>query len=251
MMNRKHIIAAALAGASLMGMNTASADACTSLAGCNRGVDNAREVIQVSPRCIGGAPSLRCDRGAPVVYTPSDSDNDGVNDGADRCPGTAAGVAVNAEGCPLDTDADGVADYSDRCPGTAQGVAVDATGCEIQAAVIDAPTVRVLSGVNFNLASAKLTSNARAILNGVADTLKSSNFVSAEIAGHTDSQGTNENNQALSQRRAEAVVAYLSSRGVDSSKLTAVGYGESQPVATNSTRAGKAQNRRVELIVTE
>ena len=84
-----------------------------------------------------------------------------------------------------------------------------------------------------------------------ADTLNANPGVAVEIAGHTDSDGDAEYNQDLSDRRANAVRDYLISRGVSGSRLSAAGYGESQPVADNATVEGKAQNRRVELRISQ
>lgn len=105
----------------------------------------------------------------------------------------------------------------------------------------------VLRGVNFDFDSARIRPDAAAILDAAADTLKENPDVQIEVAGHTDSIGTDAYNRGLSQRRARAVVDALVQRGVDAARLSAQGYGESQPVANNSTADGRAQNRRVEL----
>lgn len=169
---------------------------------------------------------------------PLDSDGDGVPDYRDQCPGTPAGVEVDARGCPLDSDGDGVPDYRDQCPDTPAGVEVNALGC---------PESLVLRDVNFEFDSAQLTPNAQQVLNGVAERLVNNPDVRVSIEGHTDSRGSAEYNQNLSQRRAESVAAYLSQRGVQSNRMRAVGYGEERPVASNDTDDGRAQNRRVEL----
>ena len=108
-----------------------------------------------------------------------------------------------------------------------------------------------LSGIYFHTDSAELKSESIAVLNATADTLNANPGVGVEIAGHTDSQGDAAYNQGLSQRRAEAVRSYLTSRGVDNSRLSSAGYGESQPVADNSTSEGRAKNRRVELRISK
>ncbi|MCC5904195.1 MAG: OmpA family protein [Halomonas sp.] len=169
---------------------------------------------------------------------PLDSDGDGVPDYRDQCPGTPAGVEVDARGCPLDSDGDGVPDYRDQCPDTPAGVAVNALGC---------PESLVLRDVNFEFDSAQLTSNAQQVLNGIAERLVNNPDVRVSIEGHTDSRGSAQYNQNLSQRRAESVAAYLSQRGVATNRMRAIGYGEARPVASNDTDAGRAQNRRVEL----
>lgn len=169
---------------------------------------------------------------------PLDSDGDGVPDYRDQCPGTPAGVEVDANGCPLDSDNDGVPDYRDQCPNTPAGVEVNALGC---------PESLVLRDVNFEFDSAQLTGPAQQVLNGVAERLVSNPDVRVSIEGHTDSQGSAEYNQRLSQERAQSVANYLASRGVSSSNMRAVGYGEEQPIASNDTDEGRAQNRRVEL----
>ncbi|MFI0471097.1 OmpA family protein [Halomonas sp. HMF6819] len=169
---------------------------------------------------------------------PLDSDNDGVPDYRDQCPGTPAGVQVDAVGCPLDSDNDGVPDYRDQCPNTPAGVEVNALGCEESV---------VLQNVNFEFDSARLTPGAEQVLNGVAERLVSNQGVRVSIAGHTDSVGSNQYNMQLSQERAESVARYLNQRGVPASDMRAVGYGEERPIATNDTDAGRAQNRRVEL----
>ncbi|TDO13921.1 MULTISPECIES: OmpA family protein [Halomonas] len=174
----------------------------------------------------------------PVPPAPRDTDGDGVNDANDQCPGTPAGVAVNAVGCPLDSDGDGVADYQDQCPGTPAGAEVNALGC-----VQDL----VLRDVNFEFDSATLTMGAEQILDGVAEKLRANRNVRVRIEGHTDSLGSEAYNLDLSQRRAESVADYLGRQGVDMERMRTIGYGESQPVATNDTDAGRAMNRRVEL----
>lgn len=169
---------------------------------------------------------------------PLDSDGDGVPDYRDQCPGTPAGVEVDAVGCPLDSDNDGVPDYRDQCPNTPAGTEVNALGC---------PDSVVLNDVNFEFDSAELTANARNILNGVAERLVNNPDVRVSIEGHTDSRGSAEYNKDLSQRRAESVTTYLAQRGVGANRMRAVGYGEERPIASNETDQGRAQNRRVEL----
>ncbi len=186
--------------------------------------------------CPNTAPGATVDaRGCEL-----DSDGDGVVNSKDKCPNTPAGAPVDADGCELDSDGDGVVDRLDQCPNTAKGVPVDIRGCEIK-------DVIRLQGVNFETNSDRLLPTASQILNDAAETLKRNPSLQVEVAGHTDSDGAAAYNQGLSERRARTVMDYLISRGVDESKLSYRGYGESQPIADNATRAGKAENRRVEL----
>ena len=107
--------------------------------------------------------------------------------------------------------------------------------------------VIILKGVNFALNSAELTSQSKIILNKEIMKLKEDPNIKVQVAGHTDSAGSDAYNQKLSEHRAQAVVDYLISKGVDPNRLKAVGYGESKPIASNATEAGQAKNRRVEL----
>lgn len=199
-----------------------------------------------------------------------DSDGDGVKDSADDCPNTPAGVRVNARGCALDSDGDGVPDGTDQCPNTPRGAKVDATGCELDSdgdGVVDRldecpgtpPDTPVdskgcelegdyvLEGVNFQTNSDRLQAGATAVLDDVVRTLKRYPDIRFEVAGHTDSDGAAEYNQGLSARRAQTVHDYLAANGIAVNRMTVRGYGETQPIADNTTREGKAQNRRVAL----
>ena len=169
-----------------------------------------------------------------------DGDADGVADNADACPNTPAGALVDVKGCSIDDDRDGVVNSADRCPNTPAGTQVDYNGCELK-------DVLVLEGVNFKLNSSELMSSSRSILNKATGTLAQYPNIVVEVAGHTDSTGKNSYNQWLSQKRAETVMKYLSNRGISSSRMTARGYGETSPVASNGDRAGRAKNRRVEF----
>ncbi len=203
-----------------------------------------------------------------------DSDGDGVKDSKDKCPGTPAGVSVNADGCPMDSDGDGVADDKDKCPGTPAGAKVDANGCELDGdndGVVDrldecpnsAPGVQVdikgceikeeiaLQGVNFESNSDRLLPGATSVLDDAVSTLKKNPTIKFEVAGHTDSDGAAEYNEGLSARRGTTVHDYLASNGIAEDRMTVRGYGEAQPIADNSTAAGKAQNRRVVLRITD
>ncbi len=171
---------------------------------------------------------------------PKDSDGDGVADYLDRCPGTPAGAPVDSNGCPKDSDGDGIADYLDKCPGTASGIKVDNKGCELKGRI-------QLRGVNFGNNSAQLTAASSAVLDDMAATLKRYPDQKVEVAGHTDSSGARSYNVMLSKRRAESVRQYLIGKGVAAGNLTARGYGPDSPIASNKTRDGRAQNRRVEL----
>ncbi len=169
-----------------------------------------------------------------------DSDGDGVPDSRDRCPGTPAGAKVDQYGCELDSDGDGVVDSMDRCPNTPKGVPVDTNGCELAAEF-------KLDGVNFEFDSAKITADSTAKLDDVVKIITRNPDVKVEIAGHTDSQGNDEYNMGLSERRAKAVEDYLIAHGAKDANMTVKGYGETQPVADNGTNEGRAANRRVEF----
>jgi len=107
----------------------------------------------------------------------------------------------------------------------------------------------ILEGVTFATNSAVLTESSKPILNDAAKGLRQDPKLVVEIQGHTDSTGSPGYNLGLSQRRAESVREYLISQGVSASQLTAKGYGQTQPIASNSTAAGRAQNRRVVMHV--
>jgi OmpA-OmpF porin, OOP family len=171
---------------------------------------------------------------------PRDSDGDGVTDDRDQCPNTVRGAPVDARGCELDSDKDGVVNRLDECPDTSAGVRVDVKGCEIREVIR-------LPGVTFETNSDRLLPGAEQVLADAAATLRMNRDLVIEVAGHTDSDGSAEYNEGLSERRAETVRDYLIRLGADSANLTARGYGESQPVADNTTAEGKARNRRVEL----
>jgi len=141
---------------------------------------------------------------------------------------------------PPDGDGDGVPDPYDFCKNTPPGAQVNECGCAIG-------EVLQLRGVKFEFDSARLTANAQAILDSIAKTVMHYDAVEAEIAGHTDSLGDGGYNQSLSEERARVVRDYLVVRGVAAGRLTAAGYGESDPIADNDTEEGRERNRRVEL----
>jgi outer membrane protein OmpA-like peptidoglycan-associated protein len=178
---------------------------------------------------------------------PVDSDRDGVADGIDKCPNTPAGTEVDTAGCQRasDSDSDGVDDTKDKCPGTAAGTRVDAAGCPIL--FTEARTPVVLRGVTFETGRSTLKPDSYTILDIVAASLIANPDIKIEIAGHTDNTGSAATNMRLSQARADAVRAYLARKGVAPDRMVARGYGSSQPVASNATADGRAQNRRVEL----
>lgn len=201
-----------------------------------------------------------------------DSDADGIVDIDDKCPGTKAGYKVDASGCTLDndkdgivneedlcpelagvlafngcpdTDGDGVPDNKDRCPAV-KGT-IENKGCpEIAKADIIKITV-IASKIYFETGSAKLKLISNSQLDDLAEILKRNDAVNLSIEGHTDNVGEHDYNVTLSQQRTESVRDYLITKGISASRLNAIGYGETKPVADNAKAAGKAKNRRVEL----
>jgi OmpA-OmpF porin, OOP family len=212
-------------------------------------------------RCPNTPPGVQVgDDGCPLA----DADGDGVLDHLDKCPGTPPGIPVGADGCPLDSDGDGIPDHLDECPDTPPGAKVLPNGCALvgdcrkprPGEQVDANGCAldrnfILRGVKFEFDSDRLTPEARTILNEVAETLQAYPNIDVELEGHTDWIGTDAYNQGLSERRANSVKTYLSSRGVPARRMTPVGYGESRPIADNDTDAGREENRRVELKVIE
>jgi len=173
----------------------------------------------------------------------TDSDKDGVPDRRDQCPGTPAGTRVDSQGCALDTDSDGIPDNRDQCADTPAGADVDDTGC--QGVVETMATIELR--VQFPTNSSVIDEAYDVEIRKAASFMNEHPDTSVEIAGHADSMGAADYNQFLSQRRAESVADRLTRvLGVNPDRVTAVGYGEAEPVASNDTPAGRAQNRRVE-----
>ena len=144
--------------------------------------------------------------------------------------------------CSLDDDNDGVNNCIDKCAGTAADLAVDANGCPI-------PLVVTLK-INFDFDKAAIKPMYHQELADFAAFMKQYPGVSVEIDGHTDSKGSDTYNQKLSERRANSVRDYLIANfGMDASLLTAVGFGEVKPIASNDTEAGRAENRRIEAVI--
>jgi len=185
-----------------------------------------------------------------------DTDGDGVADVRDRCEDTEPGMGVGADGCrltggvqdPVDKDEDLVADYLDKCPRTVEGATVDEKGCEIEKAQIEKPLAR-LEDVLFEPGGTALMPGAKDTLTKLVSILENNPDIRVRLEGYTDNVGEESYNEMLSQKRAESIKDYLVSAGIDATRIkTVVGMGESNPIATNSTEQGRAQNRRVDIM---
>ncbi len=178
-----------------------------------------------------------------TVYNVDKSNNDTIAYlGLNYFFGTVQAAAVAAPAACPDEDGDGVCDEVDACLGTPPNTRVDATGCPLPVAQVASIKLKV----NFAFDSSVVTEQYFADLAELAAFLKRFDQVDVTIEGHTDSVGSEEYNQQLSERRARAVADMLvNSHGIAASRLNAVGYGESRPVASNDTAEGRAQNRRV------
>ncbi|HEY9037277.1 MAG TPA: OmpA family protein [Pseudomonadales bacterium] len=156
-------------------------------------------------------------------------------------PAAAAAPVAAASVVNNDNDGDGVANSIDQCPSTPAGKTVDSVGCDCNYTL----------NLHFEFDSAVLTAEDRAELDRLAAGIQHLNHTRAEVAGYTDSKGSEAYNMQLSDRRANAVMTYLGSKGIDTANFHAVGYGESNPVADNATDAGRALNRRVVISRTD
>lgn len=182
----------------------------------------------------------------PEPVAQLDSDGDGVPDSLDQCPDTPTGVEVDAQGCPLDSDGDGVPDYLDQCPDTPKGTAVDENGC----ALVLSKTVSHKLDVKFANNSSELTQGSMGEIERLAQFLGKYSNTEAVITGYTDSSGAAEYNQRLSEKRAQSVKNALETKhNIDPARLTAVGKGEADPIASNDTAMGREQNRRVIVVI--
>lgn len=176
-----------------------------------------------------------------------DTDGDGVPDYLDICPNTPKSEKVNENGCPKDTDMDGIGDFEDKCPDVYGKK--ENKGCPDVAESTKKVFERALKGIFFETDKDIIKPVSFPILDNVVSIMKDNPAYKLLINGHTDSDNTDEYNQNLSERRAEAVKQYLISHGVEANRLTPQGFGESRPIATNNTVTGKALNRRVEFVV--
>lgn len=180
--------------------------------------------------------------GSSNTFGCPDRDGDGVPDADDRCP-DEFGPAVLA-GCP-DRDGDGVADRDDRCPDKPGTVAN--FGCPEVSRADQELLEAAMRNVQFATNSATLLPSSYAVLDQLANLMARYPEHRLIISGHTDSVGDDKFNLDLSKRRAKACYDYLVSKGVEAHRMAHEGYGETRPIADNSTEAGRAKNRRVEF----
>lgn len=208
-----------------------------SLAGCpDRDGDGITDAEDKCP----DVPGVARYQGCPIP----DRDKDGINDEVDKCP-DVPGVA-RYQGCPIpDTDGDGVNDEEDKCINE-KGPASN-FGCPVISEEIIKRVNLAAKNVFFATASDKLLAQSNKRLNDVVTILNENPTYKVQIDGHTDDQGKDEYNQDLSDRRAASVKAYLVSKGISEARLSSQGYGETKPVADNKTAKGRAENRRVEM----
>lgn len=198
--------------------------------------------------------------GVPLLNGCPDSDGDGVADKDDDCPDTPSGIVVDSVGCPLDTDKDGIMDFEDRCP-TIPGVASN-FGCpEVEEEnivpllpVVPAEDMRdwfaiAANNIHFEYNKSILTKESMKILDEFIVVLKKHEDYNLKLSAYTDSRGGPDFNQRLSDRRAKETKDYLVANGIDASRISSIGYGENDPVATNMYEWGRYLNRRVEFDV--
>jgi outer membrane protein OmpA-like peptidoglycan-associated protein len=177
-------------------------------------------------------------RGCPVP----DTDKDGIPDDQDKCP-TLAGLA-GYNGCAIpDTDKDGINDELDQCP-TIAGVAGN-NGCEDLQPKLDI----IAAALKFEIGQVNINAKSLQGLDALVQIMTQYPTTSLIISGHTDNTGTKKINDRLSLSRAKKVQAYLLKRGLAENRTSLIGMADTQPVASNATKEGRAQNRRADLTI--
>jgi OOP family OmpA-OmpF porin len=218
-----------------------SKDSCVDVAGLaefNGCPDTDGDGVQDKDDACVDVPGLKSLNGCP------DADGDGVTDKADKCP-EVKGPKENA-GCPWpDRDGDSVLDKDDKCPDVKGTVANQ--GCP----EVSEEAIKRLNDyaktILFDTAKSSFQKQTYPVLEAITSILKEYPNSKFSIEGHTDADGKDAANQTLSENRAAAVQAYLVEHGIAASRLSSVGYGETNPIDSNKTKAGKANNRRVEV----
>jgi type IX secretion system PorP/SprF family membrane protein len=200
--------------------------------------DGVFDDLDECPKVVG----LKENKGCPWP----DSDNDGLSDNKDDCP-TISGPVEN-RGCPYgDTDGDGVNDNVDPCPKTVGPVANK--GCPViekkDQEVID----MAVKNLEFETSKDIIEESSKPSLNTLADKLKQKGEWNLLLSGHTDNVGDDDANMILSKNRAEAVKKYFISKGIAENRIKVNYFGETKPIADNSTPEGRQKNRRVEFVI--
>jgi outer membrane protein OmpA-like peptidoglycan-associated protein len=218
-----------------------SKDACPNVAGLatlNGCPDADGDGIADKDDACPNAKGSKANNGCP------DTDGDGVVDKDDACP-QVAGPSAN-KGCPWpDTDGDGVLDKDDNC--VDQAGPASNNGCPEITQVEVAKLNELFKTVYFRSGKYDINDNTSQILDQAAAIMTKYSTAKFSISGYADSTGSAKRNLQLTDDRANAVKNYLVSKGVSESNLTAKGYGEENPIASNRTKAGRAKNRRVEV----
>jgi outer membrane protein OmpA-like peptidoglycan-associated protein len=208
--------------------------------------DGVPDAEDACPTIVGDASPGAYRRGCPP-----DRDRDGIFDADDRCPDVpgveSADPAKN--GCPPDTDGDGIPDDKDACPREKGEPSADPkkNGCPT-AVRIEGTQIVILQQVNFETGRDEIKADSFDLLGQVAAVMRDHPEIArVAVDGHTDNRGGDKPNVNLSERRAVAVVRWLTEHGVDARRLEARGFGARRPIADNKTEAGRAKNRRVEF----
>jgi outer membrane protein OmpA-like peptidoglycan-associated protein len=197
----------------------------------------------------------------PQPAAPLDKDGDGIPDEHDLCPEVPEDTDgfQDEDGCPdPDNDQDGVADVNDRCPGepgpgSPDGCPAPTVGAAalltIGQAVLTGKSIEVTAPIRYELGKATIRAESLPILRDVVAVMKAKPNLVVEVGVHSDDQGAEEYNKAMTQARAEAVVKQLMGDGIPRRRLRAVGHGSMKPLAPNTTEAGRTRNRRTEFVV--
>ncbi|MFW5875794.1 MAG: OmpA family protein [Myxococcota bacterium] len=207
------------------------------------GVPDSRDLCMLEPEDVDGY--LDTD-GCPEP----DNDLDGILDDDDECPNDPEDFDgwQDEDGCPEpNNDGDPLPDLEDECPN--EPGPEDENGCPRVYEDVEVTTthIRIRQKIHFEFNKAKIRPVSYGILDTVAEVLEDYPEVRVEVQGHTDSRGSDKYNQGLSEERAGSVRKYLIDKGIDPSRMVSRGYGESQPIESNRTAAGRAANRRVEF----
>jgi outer membrane protein OmpA-like peptidoglycan-associated protein len=204
-------------------------------------------VVDRKDKCpdVAGLPELQ---GCPVA----DQDKDGIPDDKDKCPTEAEDKDgfEDADGCPdPDNDKDGIADVNDKCPNepeTKNGFQ-DEDGCPDEVPEAVKKFTGVVKGITFRRNSADIKASSFPLLKQAVKTFKDYPQLRIEVSGHTSNDGKRDFNVKLSKKRAESVKAFLTSAGIDESRVLTVGYGPDKPIEDNTTKVGQEKNRRIEF----